>query len=449
MFSIENSSHDPRINFRLRRRLIGNLDIYIGAILFGLLVFVAYPGFMSPDSIAQLEQAQSGLYTDLHPPMMSFVWRMTNVIQFGPSGMLVLQTTMFLLGLLLSVRYVFRSPVVRSAALAVLFLFPPLFSQVPVIWKDVGLAGSFLLGSSILLHAEKRPWLTLLALPVLFYGTAVRHNAVVALAPLTFWLGWIVTRKRWFPSAVIGVVLTGIFYGGFLLFTAILVGPRHTYFIQNLQGFDLGGISVGIQKVVVPESTLSIGELTRRYNPSYANYLGDLGLSVATGNDEFQKKMSSEWCRQIVINKRAYLHHRWAAYKCLLGLGTAEVYLPCFTAIVGNPWHFEVQHPSAVQLFFAPTYFLRNSVFFRGYIYLGLAFLLTLTIFSHLRSVPLFCLASSGLLYGATYFLVCYCADLKYLYWTIDSSLIALLLLSGSIARSRSVLLARDPKIGE
>ena len=64
-----------------------------------LTTFVFHPGYMSPDSVAQLSQGRTGEYTDWHPPVMSWLWGRLDHIVPGPLGMLVFHTLVFWSGL--------------------------------------------------------------------------------------------------------------------------------------------------------------------------------------------------------------------------------------------------------------------------------------------------------------------------------------------------------------
>src|SRR4051812_11178145 len=64
---------------------------------FGFLITIYFfrPGFMTPDPTAQLAEARSGIYTDLHPPLTALLWRYLDAIIPGPLGMLVFHNLMF------------------------------------------------------------------------------------------------------------------------------------------------------------------------------------------------------------------------------------------------------------------------------------------------------------------------------------------------------------------
>src|SRR5216684_4025026 len=62
-----------------------------------------FPGYMSPDSVWQLQQGRAMRFNDWHPPVMSFLWGVIDRVVPGPAGMLVLHNVMFWAGLSLFV----------------------------------------------------------------------------------------------------------------------------------------------------------------------------------------------------------------------------------------------------------------------------------------------------------------------------------------------------------
>src|SRR5436190_2041437 len=100
----EHGSRGPRVrpgHAEPPRRSVGRLIIkprHILGVGWLLVLLYAFPGFMSTDSIDQLTQARTGVYTDWHPPLMALVWKLLDGIVSGPVLMLVLQTGLFLFG---------------------------------------------------------------------------------------------------------------------------------------------------------------------------------------------------------------------------------------------------------------------------------------------------------------------------------------------------------------
>src|SRR5438309_1185367 len=58
-------------------------------------VAVYYPGYMSPDSVVQLGQARFGVTSNYYPPLMAYIWAVTDRILPGPAGMLILHNLVF------------------------------------------------------------------------------------------------------------------------------------------------------------------------------------------------------------------------------------------------------------------------------------------------------------------------------------------------------------------
>jgi hypothetical protein len=153
--------------------------VLAAAALFALVY--AYPGQMTTDSFDQLSEARAGFYTDSHPPVMSFLWRLVEYVIAGGLGMLIFHCAAFLLGLYAVLRHTF-SPRGAAWAAALLFVFPPVFLPFAVIWKDCIMAGFLMLGIAGLLAARRR--VKLAGLAALVIATSVRYNAFAATFPL-------------------------------------------------------------------------------------------------------------------------------------------------------------------------------------------------------------------------------------------------------------------------
>ena len=155
------------------------------AIAWALFVAYAWPGVMTPDSVNQLAQARAGVYGNWHPPIMAWLWGLLDRVWHGPPLMLVLQTALLAIGLYA----VFRRyhPAMRAAIIAAcVFLFPPVFAPMSVIWKDSLMAGCVLCGATGIGSARRGAraagWLAL------FLAAALRHNAPLLILPITAWL---------------------------------------------------------------------------------------------------------------------------------------------------------------------------------------------------------------------------------------------------------------------
>lgn len=163
----------------LDRAITPRAILLVGWILF---VIYAYPGYMSYDSVWQLEQARHlEPYNDWHPPMMAVVWHIADNIIAGPFPMLVLQSVAYLLGCYGILRHVVSA---RAAAIlaALLLLMPQSIVVLAVIWKDSQMAG-YLLAAIALLLSDKRHH-RVFGYFFIFLATGFRYNAAAAAFPI-------------------------------------------------------------------------------------------------------------------------------------------------------------------------------------------------------------------------------------------------------------------------
>lgn len=181
-----------------------------------LVLAVFWPGFMSPDSAEQLDQARTGAWTSVHPPAMAFTWALAERVLPGPGGLFVLHTALLWGALAWLASGLFRRAPARVAFVLLLGLAPPVLATSMHLWKDVPMAAFALLALAALVQAGHRPpgrsRVVLLALAALALALACawRHNAIALVPPLAWWLAvqaGIAGRWRRLAAAA---VLTGV-----------------------------------------------------------------------------------------------------------------------------------------------------------------------------------------------------------------------------------------------
>lgn len=181
------------------------------------------PGYLSVDSVSQLNQALGETpVTDWHPPVMALLWRILIDVFGGFSAMAALQAAVLWTSLWLLARLTWKKTGSRGLSLAMLAvgLLPFVVNFTGVVWKDVHMAYALLAVVAIALTGRELPadrtkarWV-LLAVGVLLlaYTILVRKNAFPAVIPIFVLLVlalWPAPgRRRWLVTAGALVAVT-------------------------------------------------------------------------------------------------------------------------------------------------------------------------------------------------------------------------------------------------
>lgn len=311
--------------------------LVISALIVHLLLI--WPGSLSPDSAGQYQMAIQGVYSDHHPPLMSFVWRYLNYIVSGPGMMLVLQLS-FLYG---AIFYLINS-VKNLRYINLLLILLPVTPQVMEysnnIWKDTHFAFSFLFIASYLAYLtvnniklKFHQFIGLLI--VLLYGTAVKFQAQYC-APIL--LGWMIyassldyrlfyknSYKKFF----------GIFIS-LLVFFYLLLNTVNYGLVPNVQKdhswqfvklYDLAAISMAINQDLFPEfsknSNFTMQELFHKFDYcksmatcEYSKYHVDELVFPAdailkkSAKSSDMRELYFTWAKEVVKHPVAYFKHR-------------------------------------------------------------------------------------------------------------------------------------------
>ena len=437
-------------------------------------VYVFQPGYLSPDSITQLGHARSGYFTDWHPPLMSWVWRIVEKVHPGPLGMLLLHNLFFWSGLCLLAGGAFRSKWRAAAAVLLIGFFPPVFALLGTIWKDVGLGVSLLLVVGLLALAERRRASRIeaaLALSVvcglLFYAVNVRYNAVFAALPMCVWTMWIVGRDiarldryRTMAAAVSGLVLLLVLFAAGRIAHRLIV-DRRLFPSQQILVHDLTGISVRTGRNELPgfvqnEMPLSLEEVQRIYTPHTVVplYWGDnstrrLPRYTSIQNENDFSRLAGHWQGVVRRHPREYFAHRWQVARELLALDRPRACLPFITGTNPNPFGVSFQQNRLNAAVTGGLRSVQDTVLFRPGYYLIAGFLLLIALpfitrdaFSRVGAAVLL---TSGLLYSLPYYFITTTCDFRMVWWSVVAVLVApLTMLDRLSSRRGSVAAASD-----
>lgn len=425
--------------------------VLVALVAWAVTMLVWAPGFMSRDSGDQLAQARSLELSDDHPVMMALIWHVTDRVLPGPIGFFALVCSLYWAGLALLFSALEGPLVARALGALVVGFFPPGFINIPIICKD-DLMQAALVGAVALLilpTARGRAIRFILAGLLFVIAIGARHNAATAAWPLLalplLALPVLVGKPKWLRLVVASVA-------GLALTLALTVGVdralrplgKKTDFWQMIPVFDLAGMSVITGEVLVePESGvlypgMGLEHIRRFYQSNYVNrlyYCMPFGgkrcapLFRHTQDPARLAALSDNWLRAIVAHPLAYLEHRWAVGKALIGV---EQGAPGAFYYSGKPHHaLAKNYPPrrlAVKTF---AWFDRQvgKLWFHPWLYclIGCALLpVTLRHYSKTGAALPVAFVLSGLSYMLGLFITTGSAPYRYTVWTTFSVVLAL-----------------------
>lgn len=328
-----------------------------------LTLIIAWPGYMTDDSYTQYNMAKSGVYTDHHPPMMSFIWRYLDFICQGSGLMLVLH--LFLLygasayGVSLfnkkntNIQHNYAK--IGAYFFSILPLFPIILIYSCKIWKDVGFAFSFLLTIMMLTHAfvtQRKINIIehLLFWTVLFYGTCVKFQAQYS-APVII-AGYVyvtlrnslILKQAQQQTTILAnttkfkmllctyfLLISSLFYGTFFYINNLLVPMKQkSNAWEYVKIYDLAAISLDSKIMYVPKflhnNNFTIQKFQKDFHRNIVDYLvlTENAVFHKTKNSKQAKELWNIWVTTIAKHPFLYLKHR------AMNFGYTLIYLPTF-----------------------------------------------------------------------------------------------------------------------
>ncbi|MBP6104021.1 MAG: hypothetical protein KA508_03040 [Gammaproteobacteria bacterium] len=293
----------------------------------GLLhLWIVWPGFWTPDTHTQYAMALRGLYSDHHPPMMSWVWHYLNKLEPG-SGLLLGLHLSFLYAAVFYFMKSFAQQKIRFAFLLLPFI-PQIFIYAGFIWKDVGFAFSFLCCAAYLSYITSMqkplPWYALISIfLILLYGTALKFQAQYCAPILLLWIAHSFARyeinfKRFVP---IFCALSFVFYGSLKSFNDYWVPEKQrNYSWQYVKIYDLAAISIHSGVMFLPDCIKNENFSDKALHDTF--YRNGIPVSVdelvfgakailRKGNNPVERTLIYKaWVRGLMSYPRIYLRHR-------------------------------------------------------------------------------------------------------------------------------------------
>jgi hypothetical protein len=215
---------------------------------------VNYPGHMEFDGIMQLVEGRTGLYSNWHPPVMSWLLGLSDALRGDAWPFVLLDTVLGYGGFLLLLSSA-RTPTKLTALLALVFVVTPqLFLFPAIVWKDILFANAATAGFcclSLAIEARRKgPLLLTAAIILLALAVLARQNGIVILpcAALAYGLAT-GARGRGRGSSILGrSLLFGLaigvlaFAGHRLLQLRASGAPGPVQQVEDLQIYDMAGM---------------------------------------------------------------------------------------------------------------------------------------------------------------------------------------------------------------
>jgi hypothetical protein len=422
----------------------------LGVLVFALTIYMCAPGYMGPDSRSQFQQARDFSFTDDHPVLMVLVWHYLDRVLPGPLGMLVFTNALYWAGLSALFYLLPGALVWRVLGFLALAFFPPGLSFLPVVYKDPLMHGALLAGIACVVPNGRRALAPRLALGVVCFllAVGVRHNGAAAVWPFlalpVMRLPFIARLRPWlrlFVGCALGLLLAFVMTQA--LDRALAPLARATEFWQTVPVYDLAGMSVQAQELLVDRDSPVLGEgmglkeIEQRFDVIYGGSLyrcvptrrrGCVPLFHFTLNRAELARLSQNWLSAIARHPGAYLAHRWELTRRMLTVNLTgwEMY---FTSTAPHG-EFAKQYPPSARLRWVLAFMERHirSVAYTPWIYVILSFvLLPFALLRYLREgapLPLLFLFSGGayllsILVGAN------STEFRYCVWTMLCTLLA------------------------
>jgi hypothetical protein len=411
----------------------------LGAAGFAATILAYYPGIFTYDTLDQFRQAQTGAFNDWHPPVMAALWYVLDKIMPGPALLFFFHAGLFWIGLTaFSLGAATRNKWI-GAGLPLIGFAPFVFNFVGVLWKDVALMGAWTFAIGIV-HWRRANggklgsgW-AIAAWAALIYGALARVNSLFAVAPLVFYLlDWnFRAQPKWkslaFALATPLVVLAG--HAG--LNAALHAERQHT--MSALMIFDIVGVAAPQPSAILPGDWTEAerGQFAACYRPDKWDRLEEgrcASLQDRLGNAGIwgEPVLTHAWLHAIAADPIGYAAHRAGNFAALLRLSGPAGDDNFMESEIRDARY--AHRPSglydAYKLVCAD---LAATPFFRPWPYVLLAAAVGL---AALRARPSpnraasLALATSSLLYIATYAIVGVAPDFRYAYWTIVAAFIA------------------------
>jgi len=438
-----------------QRRIDSSWLIFVicfSGFLFSLLAF--FPGWMSPDSVGQYNDAKLGRYVDWHPVMMAWWWAKLDKLYAGPALMLMQNLCLYWGAWCLLAHSLKRSYGNIASLIPLLGFLPGTLYLLGEIWKDVCFATSMFFAWSILINAYAQNrglgWIErtfVLLLSIFSFG--VKTNGITAMPFMLYF--WIYV-EGWFPKSTLQRLVTCAVLCVAVVLTATLAVPAKdivkTSPLQYTKTYDLLAISVETGDIVLPEYIIErtgtdIEALKKLYIVGSNNPLFYGTYAPIMTTDELKLGLLHQaWITAIAKHPKAYIRHRLAHFRELTRFGSPYPATTAAPVIVDNPWGFSFSANSFSQwLGNQPE---RHPAFFFPWIYILVMLGAIIGLFTmKAHRLLAFTMGASAVCFILPHFIIAPASDFRYLYYSYFCSISLTLITALEILRRTSLIYFR------
>lgn len=376
------------------------------------------PGIISPDYMDQWQQVLRDKYNSWHPPIMAWTWHWLyhniwlNMAVMHLFYLLLFWSGAYVMGLTLKPVSVWL-----GFGCIGLWFTPPVMEMTATSWKDTGMAYSWFLASALMLHyswGRKQPGVIALLVigAMLFYGTAVRYDAVAGLLPLCYWLTVCIRGRqdRWRTNTLITIAIFCGLVAASLAFNKAATG-------------DLVRTHRDTKQTNILDH-LMVVELWKVAKPPYV--LKDSNITPAEA-----------FMNMLMQQPGDYLGYRWEKFAGFLNIENLK-------SCTENTLDISVSDSSSLRAL--SIHYLRSmdrTLWFNGLMWLVMvtgACVFSLLLYRRYREevLPALVMNLSGWLYFLSHYFTAYGCSFRYIYWPVLACAYSLLIVTAVIIKNRN-----------
>ncbi len=434
--------------FNFDKSQFGILFYFLGFLGF---YFIFCPGLMQFDPIYQYSMSLSSNYSDWHPPIMAIFWSFLNLFFNDHSGMLVFHLALFWIATCLF--YLKYKDFRYSWLILLIGFFPWVINFLGIVWKDTGLFVTLYLVAAISLYRGSFFKIVVVTL-LLFYALLIRFNSFFAILPILYFI-----FNRWFnvksaPKNIIFSIafLFVLFFLGKGLYSFYDIKKTNSEklviyddlafmsILDNKNYIDIDGIDLNTviecERINWHERFLHILHCLAWKRELFLN-ISDANPRISKEEDRLKKdipyfKGAKKIWLSVIFNKFLdYFVFRFRLFSSLLKDRTLSPFYILYSGDSNFVNPFDRQ-PFNFIYFFVGKISLIFPFFFKPYFWLMIGsvfFLITFLLEKSLSVDFIRILLISAISYILGYFPMTVTTDFRYVYWSVCSITLALILL--------------------